>query len=401
LTAFEEKSLVTIALDSTTGRELWKQSLARERKGRLNNLNNAASPSPAADADGIVVFFQDFGLAAYSASGERQWLLPLPPPGNMHGMGGSPILSSGLVLLVVGGERGSTVMAFERKTGKQRWTAPLTGVTYSTPVITHGAGASANVVVLSTGEVVAYRLPDGLKVWWLSQVPFQPKSSPIVSADGKSVFLSVQSLSDHGGRPLLGTFEQLLEQYDVNGDGKLTLEEFKARNGPVGAFPQIDFNGDGVFTREEHEQVLKIAAVPHLMAAVPADLRGDVTDKLKWVYRKSVPNVTSPLLYDGVFYAIKEGGIAVSINPADGEVWKEGRIAPGFGAMFASPVAGDGKIYAISQAGKIVVLKAGRNWETLAVNELDEECFATPALSGDRIYVRSQNHLWCFRDSGG
>jgi hypothetical protein len=119
-----------------------------------------------------------------------------------------------------------------------------------------------------------------------------------------------------------------------------------------------------------------------------------------WVYRKSVPNVPSPLLYEGVFYAVKEGGIGVALDAATGAVIKEGRISPAFGAMFASPVAKDNKIYAISQAGKVAVLKAGKDWEPLALNDLGEECFATPALSGDRLLIRTVAHLWCFRDAG-
>jgi len=66
------------------------------------------------------------------------------------------------------------------------------------------------------------------------------------------------------------------------------------------------------------------------------------------------------------------------------------------GYMRASPVGADG-IHAISQSGKVAVLKARADWERGAVNILTEDGFATPALCGDRIIIQSVEHLWCFR----
>ena len=46
--------------------------------------------------------------------------------------------------------------------------------------------------------------------------------------------------------------------------------------------------------------------------------------------------------------------------------------------------------------GKITVLKAGAQWEVLAVNEIGDEVNATPALSNGRVYVRTHGALYCF-----
>jgi outer membrane protein assembly factor BamB len=265
-------------------------------------------------------------------------------------------------------------------------------------VILEKAGVASAVVVISTGEIVALNLHDGSRIWWVREVPYQPKASPIVSADGRLVFVAAPTVSEESVR-LLANFDNLLKMWDVNGDGKITQAEIQDRKGPAGGFPQIDLNGDGYFTREEHGDLMKIAAVPHLMAAIPTDGAGDATKQIRWVYRKSVPNVPTPLVYKGVFFAVKDGGIATALDAKSGDLIKEGRIAPSFGAMFASPVAGDGKIYAVNQAGKVAVLKGAGDWELLAMNDLGEDCFATPALSGDRIIIRSSGHLWCFRDS--
>ena len=59
-------------------------------------------------------------------------------------------------------------------------------------------------------------------------------------------------------------------------------------------------------------------------------------------------------------------------------------------------MAGDGKIFAASETGKITVVKAARDWELLAVNDLGEECYATPALAEKQILVRTKRVLWAF-----
>ena len=61
---------------------------------------------------------------------------------------------------------------------------------------------------------------------------------------------------------------------------------------------------------------------------------------------------------------------------------------------YASPVAADGKIFVVSETGKLSVVKAGKEWELLSLNDLNEPCYATPALADSRIYVRTQATLY-------
>ena len=75
---------------------------------------------------------------------------------------------------------------------------------------------------------------------------------------------------------------------------------------------------------------------------------------------------------------------------------KQGRIPVAIDRYYASPVAGDGKIYMTSEKGKIAVLRPDGNLEPLVVNDVGEDCYATPALADGRIYVRSRNTLFAF-----
>ena len=106
--------------------------------------------------------------------------------------------------------------------------------------------------------------------------------------------------------------------------------------------------------------------------------------------------IPSPLLYDGVLYVIKNGGILTAFDPATGKVFKTGRVTGALGGYSASPVAAEGRIFVVSEEGKLAVLRAGRDWDVLAVNDLGEGAFATPALSAGRVYVRTDEALYCF-----
>ena len=93
---------------------------------------------------------------------------------------------------------------------------------------------------------------------------------------------------------------------------------------------------------------------------------------------------------------INDSGILLSFDPATGQVIKQGRLHGAIDKYFASPVAADDKVMLIGQGGQVSVLKAAGEWEVLMVNELDDECFATPAIADGRIYIRTRSALYCF-----
>jgi hypothetical protein len=59
-------------------------------------------------------------------------------------------------------------------------------------------------------------------------------------------------------------------------------------------------------------------------------------------------------------------------------------------------VAAEGKIFIISEEGKVTVLKAGADWDVLQTNDLGEGCYATPALADGSIYLRTDEALYRF-----
>jgi outer membrane protein assembly factor BamB len=139
------------------------------------------------------------------------------------------------------------------------------------------------------------------------------------------------------------------------------------------------------------------------VAAVrPAGQRGKLDPSaVRWRFKKNLPYIPSPLVYQDLFYMVKDGGIVTTLDAATGQTLKEGRATGAAGKYVASPVAADGKVFLASVDGKVTVLKAGAQWEVLGVNDLGDEIHATPALSGGRLYVRTRGTLYCFGAAKG
>jgi len=113
-------------------------------------------------------------------------------------------------------------------------------------------------------------------------------------------------------------------------------------------------------------------------------------------YQRPVPQVPSTLLYRGVLFMVNDSGILIALDPKTGAVLKQGRLKGAIDKYFASPVGADGKVFLVSQDGTASVVDAVADWNILAVNALDDEVFATPAIVDGRIYVRTKSAIYCF-----
>jgi len=119
---------------------------------------------------------------------------------------------------------------------------------------------------------------------------------------------------------------------------------------------------------------------------------GDVTGThVVWRVPTGAPYISSLVHYQGLIYTASELGIVTCLDAKSGErVWQE-RAG---GIFTASPVAGDGKVYLVSETGETVILKAGRTYEVLARNKLDAHFVASPAISRGRIFLRGDNEIF-------
>jgi outer membrane protein assembly factor BamB len=393
LTASEADRLLTICLDSRTSKELWRREI-RKKPQPVFRANDPASPTPVADENGVVVFFPDFGLMAYTREGKDRWSVPLGPFKNFYGMAASPIVAGDMLVLVVDQQYGSFLLALDRKTGRQRWKTEraAAGIGWATPMVMRPPEGPAQLIVLGSTRLDGYYLATGEPLWWTPLASGGALGTPV--AVNGTVFVSTLASSE----PWMPTFESVLASYDKDHDGRLSHDEFKGDKDLGEHFGWIDANGDGFVTAQEWNEARSMGVGEYGAVAIQADkAKGKLEPELvRWRFKKNLPFIPAPLLYKGVYYMVKDGGIITSLDPATGELLKEGRSRDALGEYYASPVAAEDKLFLASSEGKVTVLKAEAKWEVLAVNDMGEEIHATPALSGGRIYVRTHGALYCF-----
>ena len=101
----------------------------------------------------------------------------------------------------------------------------------------------------------------------------------------------------------------------------------------------------------------------------------------------------TPLIYDGVVYALNNDGVFDAYDVQTGhEIYRQRLKHLGSG-FSASPVAADSRIYLSNEDGEIIVIAAGREFREIATNPMGELLMATPALSDGVMYVRSSSAL--------
>lgn len=130
---------------------------------------------------------------------------------------------------------------------------------------------------------------------------------------------------------------------------------------------------------------------PVLMAIRP-DGSGNVTKThVAWQWGRGVPLTPSPLVEGGEIYMVSDNGIVSCLDAKTGqELWRQ-RLG---GTFSASPVSADGRIYFLNERGEVTVIRAGRTFESLAVNRLDGSTLASLAIEGRAIYLRTDSHLY-------
>jgi outer membrane protein assembly factor BamB len=407
VTAYAPDKLLVICLDRAQGKVLWRREVPKPRAQELHRSNSPASPSPVTDGQNVYAFFTDYGLISFDRDGRERWRMPLGPFNNSYGMGASPILAEDEVLLNCDSETNSFLIAVDQNTGRVRWRVarPEALRGFSTPVLYRPPKGPAQVIVAGSFKLSAYEVATGKEVWWIRGLTWQIRPTPVLERD-RLYILGFAREAEPVRQEAPTTFAQALKRYDRNGDGKLGRNEV-ADPYIIREWTNFDLNRDNALDEGEWRVYRSILDAQNGLLAYRIDLqrpmRGDLTKThFLWRYQKSLPVTPSPLLYRGALYLIKEGGLLTALNPANGAVLKQGRLREAPGDYYSSPVAADGKIYTVSEEGKVTVIKVGGagetggDWQALATNDLNDSCHATPAIAGGKIYLRTQNTLYCF-----
>jgi outer membrane protein assembly factor BamB len=400
LTAAEEGKPVTLAVNRRDGKILWRQSVAGDAPREIHKKNHPATATPATDGKSVCVYHAGFGLIAYDFGGRELWSKLMPGLLVRNGSGTSPALLDGRLVLNCDVEEGKSFLAaFDPATGRECWRTSraqfLSG--YTTP-IRWQRGNRDEAVVVGSLRVTGYNLSDGRERWAIGGTEAVSVAPTPVVGDG---LLYVMSRSMSGAK--LPPWALFALGTDKDADGKISRDEVPKQFIEQGMFSGLDRDQDGfVVEKEWNEAMTFFQQADYGLFALQSPGEGEMTtNHVVWKHKKGVASVSSPLFYRGRIYVAQDGGRVTCFDAKSGRKFFEQERVGADGDYYASPIAANGHVYVSSGKGKVTVIEAGG--DTLVVkarNDVGEPIYATPAIVEDKLYVRSQRHLWAFGRKG-
>jgi len=263
---------------------------------------------------------------------------------------------------------------------------------FGTPILWKNDGVD-EVVMPGSLRLKGYDLKTGHERWVVEGVVAFACTTP-VAGDGLLFFAGWSPGKTDSPWP---SWESFLQQNDKNHDGEVTFDEFDAASRDF--MRGMDRDHDGKITKHDFELIqAHVAKAENLLVAVKPGGRGDISQThVAWKATRGLPYVPSPLFYDGRIYLLRDGGMLTSLDAKTGKSFYLQERLEAADKYYASPVAADGRIYLASLAGNLSVVKAGGDKpETLHQANFGERIFATPALVGPNLYLRTQTKLYAF-----
>lgn len=400
LTGLADGQLVTVCLSLRDGRELWRQAAPAQKIETTHRIGSPASPTPCTDGKRLFVSFGSYGLLAYDWDGKLLWQKPLPAPVVEFGTSASPILAAGQLIHVADQDVGGYLAAFSPETGEELWRVDRSEFRrgFATPFLWRHSGGE-ELVVPGSIWLRSYEVHTGKPLWSVRGMARVANASPV--SEGDLLLVSSWNIGgDDEDRVEMEPFAAFAAAQDKNGDGILTLDEFPA--GKIKErFSQMDADKDGRVTAGEYEFMRGMfARATNQLFAIRPGGRGDITEThVAWQTSKQLPYVSSPLVYNGRVFTMKNGGLFSCYEAASGKPLYQGQRVDAAGDYYSSATAAAGRIYLPSQRGVVLVLDAASDaMGVLARNDLKAPIFASPAILDGVVYVRTDKHLFAFSE---
>ena len=335
----QRHEFLVLAVNRRDGKILWQKSVLKKLPHEGGHYTGSlATNSPVTDGEHVFAFFGSHGLYCLDLKGEVQWQKPFGEMQTKHGHGES-----------------------------------------ASPVL-HGDLLFVNWDHDGPCFVAAFDKRTGQQRWKVERDEETSWSSPIVV--------------ENDGQPLLivaGT--NRVRAYDPT-TGKV-IWECGGLSSNIVATPVA---ADGMlFAGSSYE---KKAFLAIRLDRAKGDITG--TDRIAWTRSRGTPYVPSPLLYgDSLYFLTHYQGVLSRVEAVTG-VDKPGPIRLGsMGNIYASPVAGGGRIYVTDLDGKTIVMSHADQPKVLAQNLLDEEFAASAAIVGRELFLRGKKHLYCIAEDAG
>jgi outer membrane protein assembly factor BamB len=326
--------------DLNTGKELWKhEAYTGQPTVPRHPKSTYAAETPTTDGERVYALFGDLGLYCYDMNGKPLWSQPIAPKKTMldYGAAASPVVHDDQVFVVYDNKEESWISSFDAKTGEERWRIPRDEThSWATPFVWTN-DVRAEIVVPGQKRNRSYSL-DGTLLW---------------EFDGKMSNLVIPSpFAAHGMCYIASGYV-----------GDKHRPTFAIKPGASG-----DITPDGEFADSEY---------------------------IAWHQGKSSPYNPSQIVYGDYLYTVYDQGFMTCHDAKTGaEVYGKQRFSPG-GTFTSSPWAYNGYVFCLSEDGLTYVVKAGPEFEVVERNPLDELCISCPAISGNKLLIRTASKLYC------
>ncbi|MBK3516503.1 outer membrane protein assembly factor BamB family protein [Carboxylicivirga marina] len=330
-------------LDKYKGRIIWeKTGFTGIPRVKRHPKATQANSSPVTNGKYVVALFGSEGMVCYNMNGKEIWRKDLGQldagwffeSETQWGHAASPIIYKNTVVVQADRSNKSFIASYDLATGKEVWKTDREEISsWGTPSIYYGKNHH-EIITNGTKYIKAYKADTGEELWKLGPNSEITVATPVVYKD--MVYVT-------GGYP------------------------------PVRPIYAIKPGGKG-----------DISIADSLSAS----------EFIKWRHLKGGTYMPSPIAYEGYFYTMANNGMLTCYDAENGERIYRKSIKSG--AVTASLVAADGKIYCTSESNGVVVVKAGREFEIIAKNIVGETCLATPAISDRLFIIRAQNNVYCF-----
>jgi outer membrane protein assembly factor BamB len=324
------------ALDRATGRVVWQQTAYKGRpRSRHHRKSSYAAATPATDGKHVVALMGSEGLFCWDVEGRLLWRKDF---GLMNvGMFDNP---------------------------DTQW-GPA-----SSPVI------AGDLVIVQNDEqtdsfLAAFELATGKQRWRQNREAQPSWSTPLVAQQGDRALIITSS-------PRIVRASELATGREV-----WRMED----EAPV-RVPSPVLSGDAVIVTGGYPPAGRSTM------AIPLASSGRLSTKaVRWRIDRGSPYTPTPLVYDNVLYVLTDGGVFSAYDAGTGTVIYHARVGAGTTGFSASPVAAGGHIYVASEDGDVYVVRAGKTPEIVATHAFKETIFATPALDGNLLIVRTRGRV--------
>jgi len=337
--------VICIQLD--TGKVLWIKDAHKGKPTIKRHLKAShANCTPATNGEHVVAFFASEGLYCFDMAGDLIWKRDF---GKLHsgpydatelewGFASSPIIHDGKVIVQCDCLNKNFVAILDIKTGKEILRIDRKGeiATWSTPLVV-STESQTQIVCNGFRQMAGYNLETGKRIWHLSDGGDVPVPTPLFS-DG-IIYLT----NSHGRSPMYAI--------RPTATGDIT--------------PTGDKDND------------------------------DAEPGLAWWQLKAGSYMPTPLVQKKLLYTCDDNGRLAVRNALTGALIYRQRIGTGSVTFSASAVVAGGHIYFASERGEVTVIKEGSEFKEVATNNMEEDVMATPAISGDRLLIRTVEHLYC------